>query len=120
MAVAYATFANGGTRYAPEVVAGVAGTADTAPGKEPTGWFVGFGPVSGPQDVVAWAIDQAGYGAGTCAPVVNAIFDDLAKDLVGPPAVPPDPAVVASTAPVPPPPSPTQLTIGQALAPGQT
>jgi penicillin-binding protein 2 len=181
MAVAYATFANGGTRYAPEVVAGVVspsgrvvervaprvtgrvdlppsvrapmlagfegavnarngtaygmfahsrfptselagktGTADTVPGKEPTGWFVGFGPVSDPEYVVACAIDQAGYGAGTCAPVVNAVFDYLATNPVGPAAVPPDPSVVASTAPVPPPPSPTQLTTGQALSPGQT
>ncbi len=181
MAVAYATFANGGTRYAPEVVgavvspsgkvvrrvapkvtghvdlppsvrgpmlagfegavnakdgtaygmfahsrfpmselAGKTGTADTVPGKEPTGWFVGFGPVADPRYVVACAIDQAGYGAGTCAPVVNAVFDYLATSPVGPLAVPPDPSVESSTAPVPPPPSVAQATTGQALAPGQT
>ena len=111
-AVAYGTFANGGTRYAPQVaaavvspsgqvvkkfapqvtghvalspstyqalmtgftgvvqsangtaygtfqgldypggLAGKTGTADTVPGKEPTAWFVGFGPTANPQYVV--------------------------------------------------------------------
>ena len=45
----------GGTAYGtpglasfPGGVAGKTGTADTEPGKEPTGWFVGFGPISDP------------------------------------------------------------------------
>lgn len=184
MAVAYGTFANGGTRYAPEVgaaivsssdkvikrmaprvtghvslppstyqplltgfegainnkngtayglfanskfpmseLAGKTGTADTVPGKEPTGWFVGWGPVSSPEYVVACAIEEAGYGAGTCAPVVNAIFNYLAINPVTPAAVPPDPKVVLSTTPLAPPGAAAAMTPGagvQVLAPGQT
>jgi penicillin-binding protein 2 len=159
-AVAYATFANGGTRYAPQVaaavvspsgkvikrftpqvtghvpmspanrqamlagfegvvssadgtaygvpglatfpggVAGKTGTADTEMGKEPTGWFVGFGPTADPQYVVVCVIDQAGYGAQSSAPVVGQIFNYLASHPVTAPGIPPTPAVVQSTTPV--------------------
>ncbi len=150
-AVAYSTFANGGTRYAPQVaaavvdpsgqvvkkfapqvtghvaispanyqalltgfrawstepraapptassrrlnfpggVAGKTGTADTEPGKEPTAWFVGFGPTAtAAQYVVVCVIDQAGYGATAAAPVVGTIFNYLATHPVGPAVVPP-------------------------------
>ena len=148
-AVAYSTFANGGTRYAPRVaaaivspsgkvvqkfapqvtghvnlppstfstlltgfegavnnpngtaygvpglgtfpggVAGKTGTADSELGKEPTAWFVGFGPTADPQYVVVCVIDQAGYGATAAAPVVRDIFGYLAAHPVTAPGIPP-------------------------------
>ncbi len=160
-AVAYSTFANGGTRYAPQVAAGIVsssgqvvkrftpqvtghvslppstfqtmltgfegavtnpsgtaygtpglatfpggvagktGTADTEPGKEPTGWFVGFGPVANPQYVVVCVIDQAGYGVTASAPVVGQIFNYLASHPVTAPALPPEQQIVQNTNPVP-------------------
>jgi len=159
-AVAYSTFANGGTRYAPQVaaavvtpsgqlvkrftpqvtghvalspstyqalltgftgvvqspdgtgytafkgldfpggIAGKTGTADTVPGKEPTAWFVGFGPTADPQYVVVCVIDQAGYGATAAAPVVRDIYSYLATHPVGPVAVPTPEAAIRSTTPV--------------------
>jgi penicillin-binding protein 2 len=155
-AVAYSTFANGGTRYAPQVaaavvsptgkvvkqftpqvtghvtmsaanhqamltgfegavnnrngtaygvpglssfpggLAGKTGTADTVPGKEPTAWFVGFGPTANanPQYVVVCVIDQAGYGATAAAPVVSQIFSYLATHPVTAPAIPPSQTIV--------------------------
>jgi penicillin-binding protein 2 len=169
-AVAYSTFANGGTRYAPQVaaavvspsgqvvkkftpqvtghvtlapstyqalltgftgvvqssdgtaygtfrglnfpggLAGKTGTADTVPKKEPTAWFVGFGPTVDPQYVVVCVIDQAGYGATAAAPVVRDIFSYLAGHPIGPAAVPPPTAASRSTAPVSPPTGPTPTT----------
>jgi penicillin-binding protein 2 len=159
-AVAYSTFANQGTRYAPQVaaaivtpsgkvvkrftpqvtghvslptstyqalltgfegvvqspsgtaagvpglatfpggVAGKTGTADTEIGKEPTAWFVGFGPEADPQYVVVCVIDQAGYGATAAAPVVGDIFNYLAAHPVTAPAVPPIEKVVQNPQPV--------------------
>ena len=169
-AVAYATFANGGTRYAPQVanaivspsgkvvktfapqvtghvalspttyqalltgftgavqspdgtayhtfqglnfpggLAGKTGTADTVPGKEPTAWFVGFGPTADPQYVVVCVIDQAGYGATSAAPVVRDIYSYLATHPIGPAVVPPPPSVSRSTTPVTPPAPPASST----------
>jgi penicillin-binding protein 2 len=162
-AVAYSTFANGGTRYAPQVaaavvspsgqvvsriapqvtghvalspstyqalmtgftgvvqnslgtayqtfqglnfpggLAGKTGTADTVAGKEPTGWFVGFGPTADPQYVVVCVIDQAGFGATAAAPVVRDVFSYLATHPIGPPAVPPSTTATRSTTPLTPP-----------------
>jgi len=161
-AVAYSTFANGGTRYAPQVaaaiispsgavvkritpqvtghvnlppstynallagftgavqsanprgtaygvaglesfpggVAGKTGTADTEAGKEPTGWFIGFGPTADPQYVVVCVIDQAGFGATAAAPVVGDIFSYLATHPVTAPAIPPGQEVVQNPNPV--------------------
>ncbi len=160
-AVAYATFANGGTRYAPEIgaavvspggrvvqrmapkvtghvalpasvrnpmltgfegvvdqpngtgygafqgfplatfpLAGKTGTASRT-GKEPTSWFVAWGPVPDPKYVVVVVIDQAGYGASGAAPVARSIFDYLLQHPVGPVQIPPVPSVVGSTTPVP-------------------
>ncbi len=156
-AVAYSTFANGGTRYAPQVaaavvsptgqvvkkvtpqvtghvaispssyqalltgftgvvqnptgtgygsfqglnfpdgIAGKTGTADTTPGKEPTAWFVGFGPTADPQYVVVCVVDQAGYGATAAAPVVRDIFSYLATHPIGPAAIPPSETAVQAT-----------------------
>jgi penicillin-binding protein 2 len=154
-AVAYSTFANGGTRYQPQVaaavvtpsgqvvkrfapvvtghvtiaaqnyqvmetgfegavnsphgtaygvpglatfpggVAGKTGTADTEIGKEPTAWFVGWGPTSSAaQYVVVCVIDQAGYGATASAPVVGDIFAYLAAHPVTAPGIPPAQSVV--------------------------
>jgi penicillin-binding protein 2 len=160
-AVAYSTFANGGTRYAPQVaaaivspsgqvvkrftpqvtghvnlppaayqallagftgvvqnprgtaygtfqglnfpggLAGKTGTADTVPGKEPTAWFIGFGPTADPQYVVVCVIDQAGYGATAAAPVVRDIYSYLATHPVTAPGIPPGPQIVQSTGPIP-------------------
>ena len=77
----------------PGGVAGKTGTADTVAGKEPTAWFVGFGPVADPQYVVVCVIDQAGYGATAAAPVVAQIFDYLAAHPVTAPGIPPSQAV---------------------------
>ena len=159
-AVAYSTFANGGTRYAPQVaaavvspsgqvvkkftpqvtghvalspstyqallagftgvvqssdgtaygafqglnfpggLAGKTGTADTVPGKEPTAWFVGFGPTADPQYVVVCVIDQAGYGATASAPVVRAIYAYLATHPMTAAAIPPDQKTAQATIPV--------------------
>ena len=171
-AVAYATFANGGTRYAPQLaaavvdptgqvvkkfapqvtghvaisptnyqamltgfegvvnthggtaygipdlmnfpggVAGKTGTADTEPGKEPTAWFVGWGPTAtAAQYVVVCVIDQAGFGATASAPVVGSIFSYLADHPVGPAVIPPAQKVYQATAGVPlPTPSTTTTT----------
>ena len=160
-AVAYSTFANGGTRYAPQVaaaivspsgqvvkrftpqvtghvnlppatyqallagftgvvqnprgtaygtfqglnfpggLAGKTGTADTVPGKEPTAWFIGFGPTANPQYVVVCVIDQAGYGATAAAPVVRDIYSYLATHPVTAPGIPPGQQIVQSTGPIP-------------------
>ena len=159
-AVAYSTFANGGTRYAPQVaaaivsasgkvvkrftpqvtghvnlpattyqalltgfegavntrggtaygvpglgtfpggVAGKTGTADSEQGKEPTAWFVGFGPTADPQYVVVCVIDQAGFGATAAAPVVGQIFNYLAAHPVTAPGIPPSPGLVQQTGPI--------------------
>jgi penicillin-binding protein 2 len=169
-AVAYSTFANGGTRYAPQVaaavvtpsgkvvkrfvpkvtghvnlppstydalmtgfegvvqnpsgtaygtfqglnfpggIAGKTGTADTELGKEPTAWFVGFGPTADPQYVVVCVIDQAGYGATAAAPVVRSIFNYLAANPVTPPGIPPPSSVIESTTPLEPPTTTTTTT----------
>ncbi len=160
-AVAYSTFANGGTRYAPQVaaaivspagkvikrftpqvtghvslppstyqpllagftgavndprgtaysafqglnfpggIAGKTGTADSELGKEPTAWFVGFGPTADPQYVVVCVIDQAGYGATAAAPVVRSIFSYLAAHPVTAAGVPPAPGLTEQTGPIP-------------------
>ena len=160
-AVAYSTFANGGTRYAPQVaaalvsssgtvvkrfapqvtghvnlspanyqamltgfegvvnskggtafgvpglgafpggVAGKTGTADTVPGKEPTAWFVGFGPTAtAAQYVVVCVIDQAGFGATASAPVVGQIFNYLASHPVTAPGIPPVQSNILRTTPI--------------------
>ena len=169
-AVAYSTFANGGTRYAPQVaaavvspsgkvvtrftpqvtghvalspqnhqamlsgfegvitnphgtaygipglatfpggLAGKTGTADTVAGKEPTAWFVAWGPTANPQYVVVCVIDQAGYGATAAAPVVSQIFSYLAAHPIGPAAIPPPTSATRSTTPVAPPTSTTTTT----------
>ncbi|MBV8463326.1 MAG: hypothetical protein JO368_08535, partial [Acidimicrobiales bacterium] len=94
----------------PGGVAGKTGTADTQAGKEPTGWFVGFGPVADPRYVVVCVIDQAGYGATAAAPVVAQIFDYLAAHPVTAPGVPPVAAVVNAHNPVALPAPPTTTT----------
>jgi penicillin-binding protein 2 len=93
-------------------VAGKTGTADTVAGKEPTGWFVGFGPVADPRYVVVCVIDQAGYGATAAAPVVAQIFDYLAAHPVTAPGIPPTQSVVQNEQPVPLPSSTTATTAG--------
>ncbi len=81
----------------PGGLAGKTGTADTVAGKEPTGWFVGFGPVANPQYVVVCVIDQAGYGATAAAPVVRDIFGYLATHPIGPVTLPPAQQQVRAT-----------------------
>jgi penicillin-binding protein 2 len=177
-AVAYSTFVNGGTRYAPQVaaalvtpsgsvvkkfspqvtghvaispttyqalmtgfegvvnnkggtaygvpglatfpggLAGKTGTADTEPGKEPTAWFVGFGPTAtAAQYVVVCVIDQAGFGATASAPVVGTIFSYLATHPVTAAGIPPAQSVVQSTTPVALP-TPTTTTTTSTTTPG--
>jgi len=95
----------GGTAYGvpglasfPGGLAGKTGTADTEPGKEPTAWFVGWGPTaSAAQYVVVCVIDQAGFGATASAPVVGQIFSYLAAHPVGPAAIPPAQKVYQAT-----------------------
>jgi len=96
--------ASGGTAYGtfrglnfPGGLAGKTGTADTVAGKEPTGWFVGFGPVANPQYVVVCVIDQAGYGATAAAPVVRDIFGYLATHPIAPVTLPPAQQQVRAT-----------------------
>ncbi|MBF6557250.1 MAG: penicillin-binding protein 2 [Acidimicrobiales bacterium] len=103
----------------PGGVAGKTGTADTQVGKEPTAWFVGFGPTADPQYVVVCVIDQAGYGATAAAPVVGQIFDYLAGHPVTAPGIPPDPAVIQSQKPVDVP-SSTTTTTTTTTTPGAT
>ncbi|HZU80721.1 MAG TPA: penicillin-binding transpeptidase domain-containing protein, partial [Acidimicrobiales bacterium] len=137
-AVAYATFANGGTRYAPQIGAGtvdpvtgkvdqrfaprvvghvpyspanwqamltgfegvvanprgtafsafagfplgtfpIAGKTGTATTNEqqPNSWFVGWGPVSNPQYLIAAVVEGGGFGSQAAAPVVRQGFDYL-------------------------------------------
>lgn len=95
---AYGTFR--GLNF-PGGIAGKTGTADTVAGKEPTGWFVGFGPTADPQYVVVCVIDQAGYGATAAAPVVRDIFSYLAAHPIGPAAVPPAQQQVRATQGIP-------------------
>jgi penicillin-binding protein 2 len=80
------------------------------PGKEPTGWFVGFGPTADPQYVVVCVIDQAGYGATAAAPVVRDIFSYLAAHPIGAAAVPPTTAATRDPNPVTLPVAPTSPT----------
>jgi penicillin-binding protein 2 len=84
----------------PGGLAGKTGTADTVPGKEPTAWFVGFGPTADPQYVVVCVIDQAGYGATAAAPVVRAIYAYLAAHPITAAAVPPATAAAQATTPI--------------------
>jgi penicillin-binding protein 2 len=84
----------------PGGLAGKTGTADSELGKEPTAWFVAFGPTVSPQYVVVCVIDQAGYGATAAAPVVRSIFSYLASHPVTPPAIPPGPSVIQNPQPI--------------------
>jgi penicillin-binding protein 2 len=82
----------------PGGLAGKTGTADTEPGKEPTAWFVGWGPTAtAAQYVVVCVIDQAGFGATASAPVVGTIFSYLAAHPIGPAVIPPAQKTYQST-----------------------
>ena len=94
------------------------GTADTVPGKEPTAWFVGFGPTADPQYVVVCVIDQAGYGATAAAPVVRDVFSYLASHPVGPATVPPNEKASQATTPVALPVAPVSPTTTTTTLPG--
>lgn len=143
-AVAYSTFANGGTRYQPEIAAGIvspdgkvvkafapkvvghvllspanheamlqgfigavqgsggtatatfagfpfdkmsiAGKTGTASASEqiPTSWFVGWGPTSNPQYLIAVVIENGGFGANAAAPVAKDGFEYLLDHPVAP------------------------------------
>jgi penicillin-binding protein 2 len=92
---------SGGLKTFPGGVAGKTGTADTEIGKEPTAWFVGWGPTAtAAQYVVVCVIDQAGFGAAASAPVVSQIFDYLAAHPVTAPGIPPGQAVIQNPNPV--------------------
>jgi penicillin-binding protein 2 len=117
----------GGTAYGipdlmnfPGGTAGKTGTADTEPGKEPTAWFVGWGPTaSAAQYVVVCVIDQAGYGATASAPVVGDIFNYLATHPVAPANITPAQKVYQATTGVPLP-TPSTTTTTSTTQPGAT
>jgi penicillin-binding protein 2 len=89
-----------GSKFPVNELAGKTGTADTVAGKEPTAWFVAWGPTADPQYVVVCVIDQAGYGAAASAPVVKTIFDYLSGHPVTAPGIPPVPQNVEANRPV--------------------
>ncbi len=156
-AVAYATFANGGTRYVPQIAAGIvsakgkvvktfapkvaghvalspadrsamlagfegavnapggtaylsfqgfdfsklslAGKTGTASASEqvPTSWFVGWGPQTDPQYLIAVVIEKGGYGASAAAPVARAGFTYLVANPVAPVVLSPPPGPGATS-----------------------
>jgi len=67
-------------------VAGKTGTAQ-APPKQDTALFVGFGPATNPQYVVAVVMEQSGFGATSAAPVARRLFGQLSGLETGPGAV---------------------------------
>ncbi len=104
----------------PGGLAGKTGTADTEPGKEPTAWFVGWGPTAtAAQYVVVCVIDQAGFGATASAPVVGQIFNYLATHPVGPVDITPAQKVYQATTGVPLP-TPTTTTTTSTTPAGST
>ncbi len=109
---AYGAFT--GSKFPVSELAGKTGTATTEAKKEPTAWFVGWGPTADPTYLVVCVIDQAGYGAAASAPVVRQIFDYLAANPVGPVQVPPPAATMDATGPAPLP------VAAPAVAPGAT
>ncbi len=81
---AYASF--GGNPGLNVLVAGKTGTAqvvnssvpETSPlYKQPTSVFSSFAPAGAPQFAVDCMIEQAGYGASACAPVVRQVYNTL-------------------------------------------
>jgi penicillin-binding protein 2 len=117
----------GGTAYGvpglasfPGGLAGKTGTADTEPGKEPTAWFVGWGPTaSAAQYVVVCVIDQAGFGATASAPVVGQIFSYLATHPISPAIIPPAQKVYQATQGIALP-TPTTTTVPPTAGAGST
>jgi penicillin-binding protein 2 len=95
-------------------IAGKTGTATNPnPHKEPTAWFVGFGPVPGPQYLVLCVVDQGGYGAAAAAPAVKQIFQYLETNPVHPQVSLPTSSVQPTVTPpptVPPAGTPTTTT----------
>ncbi len=55
-------------------VGGKTGTAEVS-GKQDTSLFVGFTPVDQPQYVAVAVVEEAGWGAGTAAPIVRRAFE---------------------------------------------
>jgi penicillin-binding protein 2 len=91
--------------YASFPIAGKTGTATAAQqGKEPTAWFVSFGPVPNPRYVVLVVVSQGGYGAQAAAPAAKAIWQYLETNPVGPVTLPTsnNPAHAVAPAPKPP------------------
>jgi penicillin-binding protein 2 len=83
---AYASF--GGTPGLNVLVAGKTGTAqvvnsnipETSPVyKQPTSVFASFAPAQAPQYAVDCMMEQSGYGASACAPVVRQVYNTLFK-----------------------------------------
>ena len=64
-------------------LAGKTGTA-SATEQVPTSWFVGWGPVSNPQYLIAVVIEKGGYGASAAAPVAKDGFQYLVANPVAP------------------------------------
>lgn len=95
LGTAYASF--GGKPGLNVLVAGKTGTAQvvnsniplTSPlYKQPTSVFSSFAPAQAPQYAVDCMIEQAGYGASACAPVVRQIYDLLFNSKPAPATTP--------------------------------
>lgn len=57
-------------------VAGKTGTAEVS-GKQDTSLFVGFTPIKKPNFVAVAIVEEAGFGAGTAAPIVKRTFEGV-------------------------------------------
>lgn len=68
---AHSAFTTFPTSYS---VGGKTGTAQVS-GKQDTSLFVGFTPVDKPQYVAVAVVEEAGWGAGTAAPIVRRSFE---------------------------------------------
>jgi penicillin-binding protein 2 len=80
-------------------VAGKTGTATIVGHREPTAWFVGFGPVPNPRYVVLVLVDQGGYGAAAAAPAVKSILQYLQTNPVATAVTVPGPTAPPATTP---------------------
>jgi penicillin-binding protein 2 len=67
-------------------LAGKTGTAQVSGGRQDTGLFVSFGPVSNPQYVVSVVMEESGFGGESAAPVARRIWDGI--DGLGRPLMP--------------------------------
>jgi penicillin-binding protein 2 len=58
-------------------LAGKTGTAEVDGGARNDAWFVAYGPTDSPQYLVAVAVEDAGHGGESAAPIARQIFDGI-------------------------------------------